>query len=60
MKREDGMLELTRDEVIYLWQEAHGVPFPKNLEIGRAAEACLLTLGAGKIERMLDNDSDQC
>lgn len=54
MKRENGEIELTGEEVAYLWQEIHGCALPDGeLTLRDAAQTCLLTLGASKIEEIL-------
>lgn len=49
MKRANGEIELTREEIIYLWEKEWGVPMPEDLGLRSAAEAVLLVYG---VERM--------
>jgi len=57
VKRENGEIELTAEEIQWLWQEAHDAPFPDGLGLRFAAEAVLLTFGASKIEELLSGHS---
>lgn len=53
MKREGGEIELTRDEVIYLWEKEWGAPMPESLSLRSAAEAVLLVYGAERMQLCL-------
>ena len=54
MKREGGIIEMTPREVRTVWQSIYGEPIPEDvISTQSAAEACLMTLGAGKIEERL-------
>ena len=44
MKRKDGQIEMTRDEVEYLWSNQWG-EMPEGLTLQKAAEAILLQYG---------------
>ena len=53
MKRIGGEIELTREEVQYLWELEWGAPMPEGLGLRSAAEACLLQYGAERMQLTL-------
>ena len=59
MRRSQGEIELTKDEVIYLWEKEWGCPMPDELGLQSAAEAVLLVYGAEMIEREL-HEKERC
>lgn len=52
MKRE---IELTGDEVIYLWEKVYEADYPEGLSLQKAAEAVLLTIGAHAMRKEIAN-----
>jgi hypothetical protein len=44
------MVELTGEEIIYLWEKKYGAKFPDELSLEKAGAAVLLEYGAEAIE----------
>lgn len=59
MKRDKGEIELDEGEIRWLWRQIYGADIPEELPLKKAAESCLLELGAGKIEKMILHRFDE-
>lgn len=54
MKRENGEIELTRDEVTKLWKRLYGeTPEEAGVGLQTAAQAVLMTIGVERIQEAL-------
>ncbi len=55
MERKNGQIELTEDEVSYLWEKIYGESPEGIVGPQAAAEAVLMVYGAERIEKELEN-----
>lgn len=54
MRRVDGDIELTREEIEYLWELEWGAPIPEVMTLQSAAEAVLLQYGSERMQICLN------
>lgn len=54
MIRTDGYIEMTEEEIVSLWEQCYGAPFPPELKLDEALKAVMMKMGVAELERYMN------